>query len=237
MSEVASALVGTAHVYAVDLPGHGRSDWSEGGYSLADDVDAISPFISDVSGQGSVLVGFSIGALVAFGVAERLPHLIAGVAALEPPLIARNTTFADYSYSPAHTWIQWVDEVIGDGPPPSDAEARFVAMNPGTSEADARQVMADLACLDPRTTQRIVEGRMFEQFELTDTFGALSCPALLLAGETELGGLVRDEDLELFSTHVATGRAERIPGAGHGIIWDAPAETVTARLIEWLRTL
>lgn len=237
MNDVGSALGDSAHIYACDLPGHGRSDWVDRDYLLFDYVDEISAFVREVSGSGSVLIGFSLGALVAIGVAAQVPELIAGVAALDPPLIARNTGFDAFSYSEAHAWIRWVDDVNGGRLTPADAVVRFMTMNPGSSEADARQAMADIAVVDPRTTAQIVSGRTFEGFKLAEVLEALSCPALLLAGEVQLGGLVRDEDMALFSAYTARGRTSRVHGGGHGIIWDPTAATVTAELVQWLSTL
>jgi pimeloyl-ACP methyl ester carboxylesterase len=85
MSEIIPGLEDVAHIYACDLLGHGQSDWADNHYLITDYVEGISAFIRDVSGQGSVVVGFSIGGLVAIGAAARVPNLVIGVAALDPP--------------------------------------------------------------------------------------------------------------------------------------------------------
>lgn len=73
--EIAARLSVERPVFAVDLRGHGRSDWP-GTYSiqlLADDVEALLAHL----GHGSVdLVGHSLGGLVACKVAVRAPSLV-----------------------------------------------------------------------------------------------------------------------------------------------------------------
>lgn len=236
-NEVIERLPDTAHIYAPDLRGHGRSDWAGSGYEVPDYVDDIAEFVHEVSGVGSVVVGHSLGALVALGVAARVPDLVDAVVAIDPPLILRDSGFESIAYSDAHGWIQWVDDVVGGRVEASEASARFLAMNPGTGMADAEQALAAVASLDPRATGQFVGGRCYEGFDIGDTLTAVSCPALLLAGEVELGSLVRDEDLDLFRSRAAQGRAIRIRDCGHGMIWGDSAAPVTAEIGRWLRTL
>lgn len=73
--DVAGALSGTRTVHAVNLRGHGRSDWP-GTYStrlFAADVEGLLPELAD----GPVdLVGHSLGGLVACRVAAARPDLV-----------------------------------------------------------------------------------------------------------------------------------------------------------------
>src|SRR3982751_2031890 len=98
MAEITAPLGRVAHTYACDLPGHGTSEWRDHPYRVSDYADDLAPFIVGVSGSGSVLIGFSLGALVALALAARLPDLVAGVVAVEPPLITRNTDFEAMRY-------------------------------------------------------------------------------------------------------------------------------------------
>jgi len=235
--EIIERMPDTEPIYACDLRGHGRSDWAGSGYQVPDYVDDIAEFLREVSGEGSVVIGMSSGALVALGVAARVPDLVDAVVAIDPPLILRDSDFESTAYSDAYGWIQWVDDVRGGRVEASEASARFLAMNPGTTFADAEQALAAVASVDPRATGQVVSGRCFEGFDIGATLNAVSCPALLLAGEVHLGSLVRDEDLDLFRHLVPHGRVSRIQGGGHGIIWGDPATTVTSEILGWLSTL
>lgn len=237
--EVIERLPDTVHIYAPDLRGHGRSDWagSGSGYRIPDFVDDIAEFVHDVSGAGSVVIGLSSGALVALGVAARVPELVDAVVAIDPPLISRDSGFEAIAYSDAHGWIHWVDDVLNGRLGASEAVARFMVMTPGTTVAHAEQALDAIAPLDPRATGQAVSGRSFEGFDIGATLDAVSCPALLLAGEVHLGSLVRDKDLDFFQSHAPHGRAIRIQGGGHGIIWGDSVAPLTAQILRWLSTL
>lgn len=49
-----------------------------------------------------MVIGFSMGALVALEIAARLPELVVGVVAIDPPLIVRNSDFDAAAYSDAY---------------------------------------------------------------------------------------------------------------------------------------
>ena len=78
---------------------------------------------------------------------------------------------------------------------------------------------------------------MFEGFDLDKTLRSIACPALLFAGEVPLGSLVRDEDIELFSSNLPNARVVRISGGGHGIVWDELARSVNDETIRFLESL
>jgi len=233
MAEIITPLAERAHVYACDLRGHGKSDWADSGYRIGDYVEDVAGFLRAKSRVGSVLIGFSLGGLIAFGVAATVPDLVAGVVAIDPPLILRDSDFAAIAGWEVHGWISWVDDVVGGRLEPSEAVTRFTELYPGAGEADARLALADIASVDPRATAAIVHSRSYEGFDLAQTLRRLTCPVLLLAGSPELGSLVRDEDLEFFSTHTAHARGIRVVGCGHGIGEGQPAQVVHTEIADF----
>jgi pimeloyl-ACP methyl ester carboxylesterase len=75
---------------------------------------------------------------------------------------------------------------------------------------------------------------VFEDFDIGNTFDRVVCPALLLAGNLELGSLIRDKDVDFFTAHTAHARASRIPSGGHGLLWDEPARNVRTEVTDFL---
>jgi 2-hydroxy-6-oxonona-2,4-dienedioate hydrolase len=69
------------HVYAVDCPGHGFAA-KDGGYTYTEPAFAgfAADFIAQVSPQGAVIVGTSMGGHLATLIARDHPHLVAAVA-------------------------------------------------------------------------------------------------------------------------------------------------------------
>lgn len=81
---VVPLLAGTLRVLAVDLRGHGRSEWS-GPYSidgLSDDVVALLDALDLPSAH---VVGHSLGGVVAYVLAERHPGRLARLVLEDPP--------------------------------------------------------------------------------------------------------------------------------------------------------
>ena len=77
------ALAAGNTLYAVDMPGHGESPRLDRAQpSLADFTERLGGFVEDVVGGPAILVGHSMGAMVAIDFASRYPDLCRGVAAL-----------------------------------------------------------------------------------------------------------------------------------------------------------
>jgi pimeloyl-ACP methyl ester carboxylesterase len=237
MNDLNIALGEVARCYLCDLPGHGKSDWCEAGYRISNYADGIAPFVAEVSGRGSVVIGFSTGALVALEVAARLPELVAGVVAIEPPLILRNSEFDAMRHSDAYGLIHWANDLNGGRLTAAEAAARFTELKPGASGAEVREAMAVASRVDPRATEQMVASRAYEDFNIEQTLHGVTCPALLMVGELELGSLIRDQDVDFFSTNAPQARIARVPGGGHGILWDETAETVHAEIGGFLESL
>lgn len=82
-AQVAAALSGSWHVYAVDLRGHGRSDWP-GTYTLPLVRDDVVGFL-DALGLGRVtLIGHSMGGAVAYLIAMSQPGRVRRLVLEEP---------------------------------------------------------------------------------------------------------------------------------------------------------
>jgi len=62
---------------AIDLPGHGRSDWREDGdYGPALNAVAVQPVIAELAPRADLVVGMSLGGLTAMRLAVSAPHLV-----------------------------------------------------------------------------------------------------------------------------------------------------------------
>lgn len=81
---VTRELADTYRVYALDLRGHGRSDWP-GTYSFEAMRDDVAGFLDALAIDRAVLVGHSMGAGVAGMVAQQRPHQVAALVLEEPP--------------------------------------------------------------------------------------------------------------------------------------------------------
>src|SRR5262245_4169030 len=84
-----TGLGGNHQIYAMDLRGHGLSGRLNEGYRLVDYSADVLQFIEDELGHPTVIVGHSIGALIAIYAAAKLQQSIRAIILLDPPLIYR----------------------------------------------------------------------------------------------------------------------------------------------------
>jgi pimeloyl-ACP methyl ester carboxylesterase len=76
------------HVYAVDLRGHGRSGHVPGAYRVTDYAGDIIALLRQHIGEPAVVVGHSLGAIVAIAVAADAPEAVRAIVLEDPPLAA-----------------------------------------------------------------------------------------------------------------------------------------------------
>ena len=83
-SDVAGQLTLWGQVLAIDLRGHGDSQWSAGGaYGTTDHADDVARIIETLDSGAADVVGLSWGGLVALRLADRHPALVRSVAVLD----------------------------------------------------------------------------------------------------------------------------------------------------------
>jgi 3-oxoadipate enol-lactonase len=77
--EVTAALSGQFRCLSYDKRGHGLSDAPQGDYSLEDHLDDLNGLLDHVGIARAVVIGVSIGGLIAQGLALRAPKRVAGL--------------------------------------------------------------------------------------------------------------------------------------------------------------
>jgi pimeloyl-ACP methyl ester carboxylesterase len=163
-------------------------------------VPDIIAFIERFIGQPIVLVGFSLGAVVTLGVAARLPKLIRAIVLLDPPLRTRNSSIL--TMEGAYEWFSWVNETLTSTRTIEEIVARCKERNPKLQERDAQSQAIMIHSIDPESVAYVLNDRSYECFDLEQILPQVACPALLVRGEPELGGGVRDIDVALLQTHI-----------------------------------
>jgi pimeloyl-ACP methyl ester carboxylesterase len=85
---VAPQLAERHHVYALDLPGFGRSPLAGRRSSIAANVDVLTRVLASMSDGPIVLIGNSMGGLLSIAVAAMHPNLVAGLVLVDPAVPA-----------------------------------------------------------------------------------------------------------------------------------------------------
>ena len=84
--EVVDDLGDDADVFRIDLRGHGRSGHSAGTYSVPYYTSDVIAFMEEVIAEPVVLVGHSLGGVIAHHIAATRPDLVRSVLCEDPPL-------------------------------------------------------------------------------------------------------------------------------------------------------
>jgi pimeloyl-ACP methyl ester carboxylesterase len=217
---------------ALDLPGHGRSDWRDDhDYGPRRNAEAIAAAVAQLAPRAAAVVGMSLGGLTTLALATRAPALVrrallvdvtpgANAAKAEPitAFVAGPASFASF------------DEIL----------ARTIAHNPTRSEASLRRGVLHNA--RPREDGSWVwrydrENRLRESISTGSDLGfdafwgdveRLRVPLLLVRGA--LSGVVDDADVAELKRRKPDAEVIVVEGAGHSVQGDKPLEL--ARIIE-----
>ncbi len=215
-------------VTRVDLPGHGRSDWSgEGG--LDDMVGAVHAVVPD----NAVWLGWSLGGLLAMRAAARRD---VGVKALitvasSPCFVRRPGWQSALLPSLLQTFAAELEQDY------HRTLDRFLALQVRGSE-QATTVLKSLRTImqlhgEPHPAGLRAGLDILADSDLRESLPAIDCPAQLLAGERDtlvpLGAVQATRDM------LPDARLTVLPGAGHAPFIPAPAlfaETIKAFVTE-----
>lgn len=217
---------------AVDLPGHGRSDWREDGdYGPALNASAVQPVIAELAPNADLVVGMSLGGLTAMRLAVSAPHLVRKLVMIDvtPSAPERHEQMTKAQMGA-------VALVQGERSFPSfDAmvDATVAASPHRSRESLQRGVFHNAKQLDDGTwTWRYDTFRKGDGFAgLWDDAPVLHTPTTLVRGAKSF--FVNDDDAAEFARS-APGfqQVVVVPDAGHSVQGDQPRA-----LVEILRSV
>jgi len=208
---------------AIDLPGHGHSDWRpDKAYRPQDMADDVAATIAELAPDAATLVGMSLGGLTAIaslaahpGLADRLVlvDVTPGVDhdKAEPILafIAGPETFESFDAI--------LERTIAYNPTRSESSLRRGVLHNAKEQADGTWVWRyDLPLGDQ---QAVIDHRFTD---LWDAVSAIDAPILLVRGA--LSGVVDDGDVAELSRRRPDATVVVVEGAGHSVQGDRPLE-------------
>ena len=106
-------IAGTAHVFSLDLRGHGKSAKPETSYDTQAYADDVGCFITEVVGTPVLLAGHSLGGLVAIQVAGTMPDLVSQLLLEDPPTYFVNNL--DDTYRTLFEGVVIMSQTLQDG--------------------------------------------------------------------------------------------------------------------------
>jgi pimeloyl-ACP methyl ester carboxylesterase len=212
---------------AVDLPGHGHSDWP-GDREVLDPgamADDVATVIGRLAPDAGLVVGMSLGGMTAIALAARHPDLVRRLALVDiTPGVDHDKSSDIAAFLAGPETFASFDEIL----------QRTIQFNPTRSESSLRRGVLHNAVqrVDGTWTWRHQLGRPSQATGLhVDAldFGALwddleriGVPVLLARGARS--PVVDDADQAEFSRRRPTDRVVMVDDAGHSIQGDQPVE-------------
>lgn len=211
----------------VDQRGHGDSGRATG-YLVTDYATDAARLIRE-SGP-CVVVGHSLGAMVAAQAAAELPELVRGAVLVDPPFHAMGRRIAGSSWEALFVGLRDAARQGGSVPELANAIAdiRLPAGAARVRLGDIRDPAAlrwhaeCLARLDPDVLTPVIEGRWLDGYDPPVIAAKIRCPLVLMQADPACGGALDDADADAFTTAAPSCRIERVRGTGHALHREQP---------------
>jgi pimeloyl-ACP methyl ester carboxylesterase len=204
------------HIYALDLRGNGKSGWVSDQYRLENFTDDGVAFINQFK-IPAVLIGHSIGGVVALMVAARCSSKVKLIIIEDSPLAIGNyNNIIELSRDMFGTWLklkksaQSRDEL-------SLALAGEFGNYPGVTSQWLMFFAECLLLIDPTFFNQLLYD--FEDFtrgyEYKEILNQIKCPIMFIRGETKLGAIMTDDEINWLRGNFKNIICVEISGVGH----------------------
>lgn len=207
--DVVTDLANNYRVSIVDLPGHGRSIDVVEDYSLGN----LARQVMDVIQKDSILVGWSLGGLVATQITLDYPGLIKKLV-----LVASAPQFVKDDSWPDGMEAEVLDSFAGDMQEDyRNTIKRFIAIQAmGSDNArEEQRILRDRVFRHGHPQLSALEGglKLLHDVNLRPRLSEILCPTLLITGEHD--SLFRRKAAEQTHRLIQDSRLRVIKGAGH----------------------
>ena len=213
-------------IVRVDLRGHGGSEHASGAYDIDSYGKDVADLLRETVGRPAVLVGHSLGGVVAWWVAQRHPELVAAAFLEDPPLYMGEP--AEHERNGAvpifrvllDTVARWKAQGIG-----ADAAAAQLAAAPfgsDRSRTSAEGLSDDVPAARAEALLRMDPGVLAGAADRstlapTDTTSPVSVPVFVLGADDEKGAAFPTRHAERLAISHPDVQIARVAGAGHMI--------------------
>ncbi len=205
-----------SHIYALDLRGNGRSGWVPDMYRLRDFADDNTQFVRQLDAP-AVLVGHSIGGVIALMVAARCPDKVKALIIEDVPLSLDNyRRVIDSSRDMFALWLG-LKKAARSEQALSLALAEAYKDYPGVSSAWILFFAGCLWQLDPTFFNALLHDfeAFTEGYDPKRLLAQMKCPVLFLRGEPALGAVMTDDEIAWLQQNFRNVNCAQINGVGH----------------------
>ena len=226
-SGMLAELAERCHVYAPDLRGHGRSGWVPWGYTILEYVEDISAFLREVSGP-AVLMGHSLGGIIAVATAQACPDLVRALIAADSPLDAATWgQRLQEQHGKLTAWralsgrtrpVEEIERLLGDTPEGNSTLREIF----GEGSPVIHELAERLHHHDPDMHGMLIEDydHVAAGYDMQTVLPGIRCPVLLVQADPAAGGVVTDEEVQRALPLLADLTHKRFSGMDHMLIYD-----------------
>lgn len=219
---LAPILARQAHLYLLDMRGHGRSGWAES-YTVADYGHDVVTFVQDVVGGPTVLLGHSLGGIVATWVAANRPDLVGGLILAEPGFYILPHLAGSWMHSYFVSLRDHLRQHHARGESLAQMMAYLGQTSVNTAVPDAvRQRAMQLLHVDPAVLEPLLNGGLLGNQDPDVPLAQIHCPTHLIAAEPGSGGVLTVQDVQRVVAQMPQAAHTIVAGTGHDIHLDRP---------------
>ena len=210
--DLAEALSETWDVVTYDARGHGSSDKPAGDYGAADHAADLLALIDALGLRQPVLLGHSMGGATVAHAAAAAPDIVRAVILEDPAFTAPGRPVLAL---PGDTWAaDWRARLdVYKSNTPADLRVAGRAEHPLWPEAQIEHWATAKQQLDPV----VLDWLYAQQTAWREVLARISCPTLLIIGESALGSIVSLEVATEMAQVLPHGQVTQVFGAGHSI--------------------
>jgi pimeloyl-ACP methyl ester carboxylesterase len=201
-------------LYALDLRGHGQSGRVKNWYRVSDYAQDILRFLESKISQPVVILGHSLGALVAVDVAAYKPKQVSAIILIDPPLHLQHTPLKDIPGGPYDDFTKILELIRSNVSWPAIEKGLARYFPEGNSEARRARAKV-LSQLDPDALALSLENQHMVGFDTDALLQQIECPTLLLQGNPGFGAALFDADADHALALLRRGVLMRIPEGAH----------------------
>ena len=220
---------------AIDLRGHGDSDWDKASnYSIQTHTADVNDLLSLMGNGGHILIGHSMGA-----------HVLTRLTALHPEK-AVALVLVDFGPSVSANAMQRVQELLSESLRGYESVAEYAQWLKSTRPLVSPELVQHLAAhslrsmnggfrlkIDPALLETIETSNSHDEDALWQIIGEITCPVLLIRGAGS--AMFSPQTARRMIGTLRNGRLVTVPVAGHGVMMDNPREFNDA-LSQFVRT-
>lgn len=193
-------------VYAVDLPGHGKSESSDGQQTIGDYAHHLVGWLESIQLRRAVFVGHSMGSAIALTLAIHHPEYVVGLGLISAGARLRvNPEILSYAADQT-TFLKAADLLVSHSFSPTTS-LRLV-------ELSSRRIL--------ETRQSVFLGDLLacNCFDVMAHLGAVDQPTLVVCGAEDQMTPLRYA--QFLTNSIPNAKLSVIPGAGHMVMLEQP---------------